>query len=94
MKVKWLRLALDDLDEIYDYISKDNPKASQKIIQTIYDNIIILKSHPEMGRPGRVLGTRELYISGTPFIIPYRIKDNHIEILRIFHTSRKWPDEF
>lgn len=94
MKIKWLRLALDDLDEIYDYIYKDNPGASKKVIQIIYNTINKLKTHPEIGRPGRVLGTKELYISGIPFIVPYRIKDNYIEVLRVLHTSREWPDTF
>ncbi len=36
--------------------------------------------------------TRELVIPAIPFIIPYRIKDNIIEVLRGYHTSRKWSD--
>jgi toxin ParE1/3/4 len=53
-----------------------------------------LVDHAELGRPGRVPGTRELVVTGTPFIIPYRIKDSSVEILRIYHASRRWPDDF
>ena len=94
MQIKWLRLALDDIEDIAEYISKDNPKIAQKIVQLIYENVYNLIDHPNIGRTGRVKETRELYINGTPFTIPYRIKNNYIEILRVLHTSREWPKEF
>jgi toxin ParE1/3/4 len=46
-----------------------------------------------MGRPGRIEGTRELVITGTPFIVTYRIRRNDLQILAVMHTSRKWPVE-
>ena len=46
-----------------------------------------------MGRPGRVLGTRELVIGGLPYIIPYRVRDNYVDILRVLHTSRRWAEK-
>ena len=51
-----------------------------------------LVTHPALGRPGRVAGTRELVVIGTPYLIPYRIRDKSLEILRVFHAARKWPD--
>jgi toxin ParE1/3/4 len=45
-----------------------------------------------MGRPGRVPGTRELVIPNTPFIVPYRVVGNTIQVLRILHGARPWPD--
>lgn len=50
-----------------------------------------LQSHPEMGRPGRVVGTRELIVSGTPYIIPYRVRQEQLELIAVFHGRRKWP---
>ena len=50
-----------------------------------------LANHPSMGRAGRVFGTRELVITHYPYIVPYRIKDDAVEVLRVFHTSRQWP---
>lgn len=47
-----------------------------------------------MGRVGRVFDTRELVIRDTPFIVPYRVKEDTIVILRVFHSSRQWPDYF
>jgi toxin ParE1/3/4 len=50
-----------------------------------------LIAQPHMGRPGRVPGTRELVVSDLPYVIPYRVRGHTIQILRVFHTARKWP---
>ena len=94
MEIRWLRLALKDLDDIAEYISKDNPEAAQNIVKLLWEHTQILKNHPNMGRPGRVINTRELVIDNTKYIIPYRVVNEQIEILRILHTSRNWPREF
>jgi toxin ParE1/3/4 len=54
-------------------------------------DVQLLASHPALGRPGRVAGTRELVVAGTPHIIPYRVREGRVEVLRVFHASRKWP---
>ncbi len=54
----------------------------------------MLADHPHVGRAGRVLGTRELVIANTPFIIPYRVAENTIQILRVLHDKRRWPRHF
>jgi len=51
----------------------------------------LLLAQPASGRPGRVIGTRELVIGGLPYVVPYRVRDNDIEILRVLHTSRRFP---
>ncbi len=94
MKIRWLNLALNDLQSIIEYISEDNPSVATKIAKIIYEKVQLLSSQPYMGRAGRVRETRELIIDGTPFIIPYRIKNEEVQILRIFHSSRKWPGKF
>ena len=53
-----------------------------------------LKKHPAMGRPGRVSGTRELVVADTPYIVPYRVRDDVVEVLRVFHAARQWPKRF
>jgi toxin ParE1/3/4 len=52
----------------------------------------LLPENPQIGRPGRVPGTRELIIPKTPFIVPYRLQGNAIQILRIYHGARRWPE--
>ncbi len=91
MKIRWLNLALADLDNIFEFIAEDKPVAAKKVVQLIWDSVKMLKDHPEMGRAGRVAETRELIINNTPFIVPYRVKDNTIQILRVIHSARKWP---
>ena len=81
MRIRWLRLALADIDEIAEFISKENQAAAEKVVQLIYDRDHLLVQHPDIGRPGRVPGTRELYIDGTPFIVPYRIQKDEIQVL-------------
>lgn len=94
MQIKWLKIALEDLDDIAEYIKKENPIAAEKIVKIIWERVYKLGKHPNSGRPGRVKETRELVIENLPFIVPYRIKKNIIEILRVLHTSRNWPDSF
>ena len=94
MKVKWVRLALNDLDEAGEFIAQDNPEAASRVLKRIWDAVQMLADHPHAGRAGRVPGTRELVIAGTPFIIPYRVAENTIQILRLLHGKRKWPRRF
>ncbi len=53
-----------------------------------------LKDHPKIGRIGRVAGTFELVIPGIPYVVPYRIRNQEVQILTVYHTSRKWPESF
>ena len=94
MRVRWLRKALANLNAEADYIARDSPAAAGRIEEKITQSIDGLRQRPAMGRPGRVPGTRELVIPGTPYIVPYRVRNEVVEILRVFHTSRKWPDKF
>ena len=91
MKVVWFKSAILDLKSVKDYITQDNPRAAQQIVQRIKDKISLLSEQPGIGRPGRVPNTRELVVDRTHFILPYRVRDNKIEILRVLHTSRRWP---
>lgn len=92
MQVRWTRRALDNLDAAVEYIAAESPAAARDIAQRIWDSTQLLASQPGMGRLGRVTGTRELLIRGLPFIVPYVEQNGSIVILRIMHTSMKWPD--
>jgi addiction module RelE/StbE family toxin len=94
VQIRWLRTALRNLDSEAEYIAKDNPSAAARTVESIIEALLQLRRHPAMGRPGRVLGTRELVISGTPYIIPYRVRGGTVEILRVFHGARRWPATF
>jgi toxin ParE1/3/4 len=92
LRVKWLKRALLDLDEVEAYVSLDNPGAAAGVVLKIIKAVSFLKEHPGMGRVGRIPGTKELVVTDTPYIVPYRVKDDSVQILRVYHSSRKWPD--
>jgi len=94
VQVRWLRRALKNLDEEAAYIARDNQEAAARVVEHIATSVARLASHPASGRPGRVPGTRELVVSGTPYIVPYRVRGETIEILRVFHGARRWPENF
>ena len=85
---------MDDLDNIAGYISQDNPEAARRVVSRLWTAVKTLAEQPEMGRPGRVHGTRELVVSDTPFVVPYRVAGSDIEILRVLHGARDWPKRF
>ena len=92
MRVKWLRQALLDLDEIATYINADSPAIAAKVDVNIITAVSLLREQQGIGRAGRVPGTKELLVTGLPYIVPYRVKDETVQILRVYHTSRKWPN--
>ncbi len=94
MRVRWLRRALDNLDEEAAYIARDDPRAAARLVERIVVGVERLAAHPASGRPGRVPGTRELVIGDTPYVVPYRVRGATVEILRVFHAARKWPERF
>lgn len=94
MLVKWLRNALGNLESEADHIAEDNPQAAAELVVEMFKKVNQLSDFPNLGRPGRVPGTRELVITRYPFTIPYRVKDEVVEILRVFHPSRRWPRKF
>ncbi len=94
MKVVWFKMAVRDLEWVKDYISQDNPQAAQKLVLRIKDAVLLLREQPGMGRLGRAPNTKELVIDHTSYILPYRVRDNRIEILRVLHATRRWPQKF
>lgn len=94
MEVKWLKKALSNLDKEAGYIAQDNSHAAFTVVQRIKESVNLLKENPSLGRPGRIEGTKELVVDKTSYIVPYRICNNRVEILRVFHTSRKPPKEW
>ena len=93
MQIKWLRKALKNLNDEAEYIAQDDPQAAKEIVQRIVHTVNLLCDNPSLGHPGRLPGTHELVIPKTRYIIPYRVRPQlqQIEILRVFHSSRKLP---
>jgi toxin ParE1/3/4 len=86
----WSPEAVDDLVALLAYIAQDDPAAAQRVALHILRNVeTLLPTSPEMGRPGRVPGTRELVIPRTPYIVPYRLVGKTIQILCVFRSARR-----
>ncbi len=80
------------LEDIRERIAGDNPAAAIRMIERIRAAVMRLAASPGLGRPGRVAGTRELVIPGTPYIVPYRVKGDVVQIITILHGAQRWPD--
>ena len=94
MRLRWTKHAEADLNRIAEYIGQDSPAAAARVVlELIAQTEASLTSHAAIGRPGRAIGTRELVIGSLPYVIPYRVRDGDIEILRVLHTSRRWPSD-
>ena len=94
MRVSWLRKALRNLDDEATYIAADDPAAARLVVKRVLDAVAMLAQQPGLGRPGRVPGTRELIVAKTRYIVPYRVRGESVQILRVFHTSRRLPDRW
>ena len=92
MKLLWTRVALGDMGEAYDFVAMDQPAAAKRVMMQVEGAVALPRRFPGMGRPGRVKGTRELVVVGTPFVVPYRVREDRIEILAVLHGSRRWPE--
>ena len=94
MRLVWSAFAIQDRALLFDFIAIENPVAAVHCDSEISNQSNLLKDFPEMGRPGRVDGTRELIVQRTPFLLAYRISANEIRILRVLHGAQMWPDTF
>ena len=92
MKIVWTEPARQDLREIFEYIAEENPRAARALLAEIKERVTVLQNNHQLGRKGRVEGTRELVLTGTHYLLPYRIKNQQIQILSVFHTSREWSN--
>ncbi len=93
MEIRWTRKALENLDAIAAYIALDNPTRARSFVGEIKEKTALLAQFPAIGRPGRVPGTRELVVHEN-YVVPYRVKDGAVQILRVHHVARLWPQKF
>ena len=91
MKVVWSRRAIRHLVHLREYIEKYSQQRAAMVAARILSAVDLLEAHPEIGRPGRVVGTCELVVPGTPYIIPYRVSGGRLELIVVFHGRQRWP---
>jgi plasmid stabilization system protein ParE len=88
MRIRWTPAAAEDLRYINDYLQKHHPHYREATIRKLYLAIQSLKQLPYLGRVGREGGTRELLFPPLPYIATYRVKDEAVEVLRIYHGAQ------
>lgn len=91
MRIRWSPEAAEDLERIARWIQQNNPKGAKDITKTIYEGITDLQTFPNRGREGRIESTRELVFPSLPYIAVYRLRNENIEIVRIYHAAQNWP---
>lgn len=91
MRLRWTTPAATDLYNIVQRIQKDNPSAAVQVARTLYDGCGGLQDFPRRGRAGRIEGTRELVFPGLPYIVVYKIQEQVVELIRIYHGAQDWP---
>ena len=91
MTVVWSPRAIGHLAALRDYIARENPGAAARTATTLLAAVDRLAELPNLGRPGRVSGTRELVVAGTRCVIPYRVRGERLEIIAVFHGRQRWP---
>lgn len=92
MKIVWLPAAAHALDREYDYLAARHPQAARTVFSRIAALVKRLEDFPQSGRQGQIAGTRELVIPSLPYVVIYRVNADQVEILRVFHTARDWPE--
>ena len=93
MQVEWTKGAERNLDSIEAYIAKDNPAAAAKtVVKIVKRTFTQLSKHPASGKPGRIIGTRELIFPEIPYIVIYTVQEETIYILRVFHTAQDFEN--
>jgi toxin ParE1/3/4 len=93
VSIVWSPRAIDHLAHLRAYIARDNPKAAPRIASALLEAVERLAELPNLGRPGRIAGSRELAVPGTPYVIPYRLRADRLEVIAVFHARQKWPKQ-
>jgi len=86
--IRWTTEASDQLEAAFQHIQQDNPAAARNVAQVVIDRIEQLATFPSLGRPGEVVGTRELVCP--PYVVVHRSAEEIIEILYIWHGAQDW----
>lgn len=90
MKIVWSEQARQEWATQYRFYRQRNPDAARRMRQAVMDGVQRVRSHPRIGKPGRVEGSRELVISGTPFLLVYDENPARVEILHVYDGRQNW----
>lgn len=88
-KIVWTEAALDDLDEIAEYIALDKIGAAKKLVERVFSRVNLLRESPMSGRmPQELDGEKYREVIVGPCRIFYRALDDEVVILHIMRSER------
>lgn len=93
MTIVFAQRAITDMEEIHAYIARRSPSSAHSVLARIRRAINRLDLFPQSGRVGRLAGTRELVVSGVPYLAIYEVQDDRVVVVRVVHTSQQWPPD-
>lgn len=93
MRVIWAEQARREWAALYRFYFARNPEAARRMRRRVMDAAGWLRDYPHIGRPGRMQASRELVISGTPFLLVYDNAPDRVEIVHVYHGRQNWQDE-
>ena len=91
MRIRWTPAEAKDLQHINDYLKDHHPHYRQPTMRRLYETIHSLKALPYRGQAGRENGTREILFPPLPYVAVYRVKEENIEVIRIYHGAQDRP---
>ena len=89
--IRFTQQALSDLESIRDWITADDQRAADRVLARIRQATAILGQFPKLGHAGAVAGTRELKVTGLPYLLVYALHEGDIDILTVLHSRRRYP---
>jgi len=91
VRIRWTEGADGNLYQVEEYIAQDNPQTAVATVNKIIEAAQMLTDYPAIEKRGRERGTRELVVAGLPYIVIYAVQREELVILRVLHTSMKYP---
>lgn len=89
MRIRWTPAAITDLRSINDYLTERHPHYRQPTMLSLHETIYSLRQFPNRGRVGVREGTREILFSRLPYVAVYRVREQDVEVLRIYHSAQR-----
>ncbi len=91
MKLRLLANATRDLRDIFEFIEQDSPETARDVARRLMKSLQLLAQNPSVGRPSKTEAMREWSVPNLPYVVPYRVRRDKVEVLRIYHTRRNRP---
>jgi toxin ParE1/3/4 len=90
VKINWTNLAIQDLEDIADYISNDSVRYAELTVQRLFEAVDILLTHPKAGRIVPEFNQEELreLIRGNYRIVYRILNKTRIDVLTVHHSAR------